>query len=146
MDISVRLKDTACVFAYIGGDFLIAVTHGTSSTFGASACSSACSSCSSLLQALATVGIVALIDEATGYQKDRPDDALQRLWDLYTTLTDRYEPSPMTTVVIFDGISRKYASKTLDLFRFSISDLHDPLDIFAEPYKHTEFLTALRSF
>lgn len=35
--------------------------------------------CDAVLMALAEVGIVALVDEATGYQKERPDDDLQGL-------------------------------------------------------------------
>ncbi|MBS7810548.1 P63C domain-containing protein [Roseococcus pinisoli] len=39
--------------------------------------------CESLIRAFAKVGIVALVDEATGFQKDRDRDELHRLLSLY---------------------------------------------------------------
>lgn len=36
-----------------------------------------------LLAGLGTVGIIALVDEATGYQKDRPQDALRQILEAY---------------------------------------------------------------
>ncbi len=39
--------------------------------------------CEILVCGLATVGIVALVDEATGYQKDREKDELQRILEAY---------------------------------------------------------------
>lgn len=39
--------------------------------------------CDILIRGLATVGIVALVDEATGYQRDRDRDALHKLLGLY---------------------------------------------------------------
>ncbi|WP_422928590.1 P63C domain-containing protein [Singulisphaera sp. PoT] len=39
--------------------------------------------CEILMRGFAKVGIIALIDEATGYQSDRPDDELRRLLSLY---------------------------------------------------------------
>lgn len=39
--------------------------------------------CEILLSAFAKVGIIALIDEATGYQYERERDELQKLWKLY---------------------------------------------------------------
>lgn len=51
-----------------------------------------------LLSGLGTVGIIALVDEATGYQKDRPHDDLQRILEAYVSqeylrYTSRF-PSP----------------------------------------------------
>ena len=48
-----------------------------------------------IVEALAKVGLTALIDEATGYQDVRPDGDLQRLLDLYAT--DRPSASPAPT-------------------------------------------------
>jgi hypothetical protein len=39
--------------------------------------------CDLIIDSLAEVGIVALVDEATGYQYDRPKDTLQALLELY---------------------------------------------------------------
>lgn len=36
-----------------------------------------------MLKALANVGITALVDEATGYQKDRPKDELRLILEAY---------------------------------------------------------------
>lgn len=41
--------------------------------------------CEILVRGLATVGIIALVDEATGYQKVRDHDALQAILDKYIT-------------------------------------------------------------
>lgn len=41
--------------------------------------------CDILVRALATVGIVALVDEATGYQQERDRDALHKLLEIYLT-------------------------------------------------------------
>lgn len=51
-----------------------------------------------LARGLANVGIIALVDEATGYQKDRPQDDLQKILEAYVSKeylpwTERFPPS-----------------------------------------------------
>ncbi|MEZ5189415.1 MAG: P63C domain-containing protein, partial [Schumannella sp.] len=82
-----------------------------------------------MVRALVGVGLVALIDEATGYQKERPDDALAKLfkqylldecgeWTLefrepfYTQLArvyrHAYEPGQGTRPAFFRGLTWRY--------------------------------------
>lgn len=46
--------------------------------------------CDILIRGLATVGIIALVDEATGYQVDRDRDALRKILEAY--ILDQYLP------------------------------------------------------
>ena len=56
-------------------------------------------SCYLLMRGLAQVGIIALVDEATGYQKDRENDALQKILAVYVNeefrpwIKEEFKPS-----------------------------------------------------
>jgi hypothetical protein len=65
-----------------------------------------------LLQAFAKVGVVALIDEATGYQEVRSPDALRLLVDQYIE-KEKHEWSKQFPDEYYDELNRVYGSKRM---------------------------------
>ena len=55
-----------------------------------------------LIRRLAQVGILALVDEATGYQKDRAADALARILEAFIAKELQPPPQPWRTLPAFD--------------------------------------------